>query len=110
MQKLQLPGHCTAVVPHLKLVGVGGGAPKLVVVVEEGRTDVVEDLGPMKVDEDTDWRILAEVDEDRRGPQLAGRRTVLWQLQKSRSSSNRGAGVAWGADAPVLPHGHIFEL
>ena len=54
MQKLQLPGHCTAVVPHLKPVGVGGGAPKLVVVVEEGRTDVVEDLGPMEVDEDED--------------------------------------------------------
>ena len=78
-------------------------ASKLEVVVEDGRTDVVEDLGPMKVDEDKDWRILEEVDEDRRGPQLTGRRTVLWQLQKSRSSSNRGAGVAWGADAPVLP-------
>ena len=55
MQKLQLPGHCTAVVPHLKLVGAPPRkASKLVVVVEEGRTDVVEDLGPTEVDEDED--------------------------------------------------------
>ena len=80
-RSVQRPGHRTAVVPHLELVAAPPHkASKLVVVIEGGRTDVVEDLGPMKVVEDEDRRISEEVDEDRRGPQLAGRRTVLWQL------------------------------